>query len=119
MDKEKIQEKIKELEAAMSQADFWNDKNKAQEVIKKIVELKAQKEGLGKYDKGNAIITIISGAGGDDAEDFSAMLFAMYEKYAKKKKWNMYLIHEHKNDHNGYKNITVEVSGVGSYGMLK
>jgi len=119
MDKEKIQEKIKELEAAMSQADFWNDKNKAQEVIKKIVELKAQKEGLGKYDKGNAIITIISGAGGDDAEDFSAMLFSMYEKYSRGKGWEISFIHIHKNDHSGYRNISFEVRGKNAYRNLK
>ena len=103
----------------MSQADFWNDKNKAQEVIKKIVELKAQKEGLGKYDKGNAIITIISGAGGDDAEDFSAMLLIMYLKYADKKGWGIKFIHEHKNEHNGYKNVSFEIIRKGAYGTLK
>ena len=44
-----------------------------------------QKQGFGKYDKGNAIITIISGAGGDDAEDFVSMLLSMYMKYVDKK----------------------------------
>ena len=59
-------------------------------VYKEIAELKEKKEGVNKYDKGPAIVTIISGAGGDDAEDFSAMLFAMYEKYARKKSQNRF-----------------------------
>jgi len=32
-------------------------------------------------------LTIVSGAGGDDAEDFSRMLFSMYGKYAAQKGW--------------------------------
>src|SRR6266404_5722813 len=94
-----IQNEIEKLEAEMQLPDFWNDKNKAQDVIKKIAELKAKKEGLGKYDRGNAILSIISGAGGDDAEDFSSMLLSMYEKYAKKKGYGVSLIHENKNEH--------------------
>ena len=65
-----------------------------------------QKQGFGKYDKGNAIITIISGAGGDDAEDFVSMLLSMYMKYVDKKGWRISFIHEHKNDHNGYRNVS-------------
>ncbi|MDE2399992.1 MAG: PCRF domain-containing protein [Patescibacteria group bacterium] len=114
-----IQERINELEVAMSQPDFWNDKNKAQEVLKELAELRDKKSGIGKYDKGSAILSIISGAGGDDAEDFSAMLLSMYEKYAKKKGWSTSLIHEHKNDHGGYRSITIEISGTGAYGNLK
>ncbi len=119
MDKNEIQKNIDTLEAQMLEPDFWNDKNKAQEVIKEIAELKDKKEGLGKYDKGNAILSIISGAGGDDAEDFSAILFSMYEKYARNQGYEMVLIHEHKNDHGGYRNITVEISGKNTYGNLK
>lgn len=124
----KITREIEKLEAEMQAPDFWNDKNKAQATLKKIVELKEKKEGVNKYDKGGAVVTIISGAGGDDAEDFSQMLFVMYEKYARKKGWDIYLIDEHKNDHGGYRNITVEISGpsinsgqvkTGPYGLLK
>jgi len=99
--------------------DFWSDKNKAQNILKELAELKNKKEGLGKYDKGNAIVTIISGAGGDDAEDFSAMLLIMYLKYADKKGWGIKFIHEHKNEHNGYKNVSFEIIRKGAYGTLK
>jgi peptide chain release factor 2 len=118
-DTNEIQNKIEKLEAEMLTPDFWNDKNKARNILRELAELKDKKEGLGKYDKGNAILTIISGAGGDDAEDFSAMLLGMYMKYADKKDWKISFIHEHKNDHNGYRNITMEVSGKNVYGTLK
>jgi peptide chain release factor 2 len=116
--------KIKEahlqtLEDSMSSADFWSDKARAQGIIKEIAEIKAEIAGLGKYDLGDAIMTIFSGAGGDDAEDFSAMLFSMYIKYFTKKNWSYRLLHENQNDHGGFRNLTMEVSGKGVYGMLK
>ncbi|MFZ2149636.1 MAG: PCRF domain-containing protein [Minisyncoccia bacterium] len=124
---EDLEAEIGRLEALMLQADFWADKYKAQEILRELAELKNKKEGMGKYDKGNAILSIISGAGGDDAEDFSHMLFEMYAKYAKKKKWEISLVNEHKNDHGGYRFITVEIAGknpprlgeAGVYGQLK
>lgn len=115
----KIDEKIKELETEMLLFDFWSDKNKAQAVIKELANLKEKKQGIGKYDKGNAIVTIISGAGGDDAEDFSSMLLSMYLKYADRCGWKVFFIHEHKNEHNGYKNVSFEIAGKNAYGMLK
>ncbi|MEK7539309.1 MAG: PCRF domain-containing protein [Patescibacteria group bacterium] len=114
-----LQKEIEKLETSMQGPDFWNDKNKAQAVLKELSELKARKEGVGKYDKGNAILAIISGAGGDDAEDFSSMLLSMYMKYTNKKGWGIFFIHENKNEHGGYRNITIEISGKNAYGNLK
>ncbi len=119
MDKENIQKEIDKIETLMQSSDFWNDKSKAQATLKELELLKNKKEGIGKYDKGNAILTIISGAGGDDAEDFSAMLLSMYTKYASKKGWDISFIHEHKNDHGGYRNVSFELLGKGAYGELK
>lgn len=114
-----IQNEIERLEGEMQRPDFWNDKNKAQEVIKQIGELKAKKEGLGKYDRGSAIVTIISGAGGDDAEDFSRILLNMYMKFANKKNWSIAFIHENQNDHGGYRNVSFELEGKNAYGLMK
>ncbi len=119
MDKDNIQIEIDKIETLMQGSDFWNDKNKAQAMLKELELLKNKKEGIGKYDKGNAIVTIISGAGGDDAEDFSAMLLSMYMKYVDKKGWVISFIHEHKNDHGGYRNVSFEIEGKNVYGMLK
>src|SRR5258708_7232441 len=117
--KEEIQKEIEALEAAMTGPDFWNDKGKAQSAIKELQVLKAKLAGVGKYDRGNAVMTIFSGAGGDDAEDFSAMLLQMYLKYIRGRGWEAKLLHENKNDHGGYRNITLEISGKGVYGTLK
>jgi peptide chain release factor 2 len=119
MEKDDIEKDIERLEAETQSMGFWNDKSKAQAVLKQISELKNKKEGPRKYDKGNAVITIISGAGGDDAEDFSRMLLEMYMKYSQKKGFGISFIHEHKNDHGGYRNVSFEVEGKGVYGLLK
>jgi len=117
--KQKTQDRITEIETAMEASDFWSNPQKAQGMIKELQELKDVLSGIGKFDKGNAIMTIFSGAGGDDAEDFSAILYRMYRKLAENKGWGMELIHENTNDHGGYRNITVEISGKDVYGTLK
>ncbi len=119
MDKEFIQAKIHELEQAMTASDFWTDKAKAQAIIKEIADLKEQIAGIGKYDKGDAVITIFSGAGGDDAEDFSRMLYDMYIKFNTRRGLGYTIIHENKNYHGGFRNITIEVTGSRAYGILK
>lgn len=111
--------RIAEIEGLMGAADFWTNKDKAQSVVKEYNELKMKSAGANRYDKGNAILTIFSGAGGDDAEDFSAMLAGMYFKYAARKGWGVSVIHKNENDHGGYRNIAFEIEGGGAYGTLK
>lgn len=116
---EAIKEKIAGIEAQMAAPDFWSDKARAQEKVKEHQELKALLSGVGKHDRGNAIITIFAGAGGDDAEDFARMLFGMYEKFMESRDFERVILHENQNDHGGYRNITFEVHGKNAYGTLK
>src|SRR3989344_1729049 len=118
--KAELQKEVEKLEAEMGAADFWSDKNKAQRIIRRIAELKAEIVSggtSGKYDAGDAVMTIFSGAGGDDAEDFSTMLLNMYIKFCAKKSFGVTVLHE--NDHGGYRNVTIEISGKSAYGTLK
>lgn len=103
----------------MSEGDFWNDKESAQALIRELGELRHKKEGKAAFDKGDAIMTIISGAGGDDAEDFSRMLFEMYAKYFARAGFSYKMLHENMNDHGGYRNLSIEISGKNSYGTFK
>ncbi len=109
----------------MNTAEFWSDKDYAQARVKELENLKNDVLGVGKYDRGSAVMTIFSGAGGDDAEDFSRILLEMYLKLFNKNKWSYSVVHENQNDHGGFRNITLEVnhpstgSGSGPYGVLK
>lgn len=113
------QDRIAEIENAMLQPDFWNEPQKAQAMIKELQELKDAAEGKGKYDRQNAVFTIVAGAGGDDAEDFARMLVEMYQRYAEGRSWDVIVLDSNPNDHNGYRNITFEVAGKGAYGELQ
>lgn len=111
--------RIKEIEEAMLQPDFWNDPPKAQAMIKELQELKDAAEGKGKYDRNDAVFTVVAGAGGDDAEDFARMLVEMYQRFAEGKGWGVMVLDSNANDHNGYRNITFEVQGKNAYGTLQ
>ncbi len=116
---DELKRELQILEEKMASPDFWADKHQAQEVIRRIQELQAEIAGEGKYDRGNAVMTIFSGAGGDDAEDFSRILLEMYYKLFEKKKWSYTVVHQNENDHGGYRNITLEIEGKSVYGTLK
>ena len=110
--------RLKELEAMMASPDFWTDKDAAQELVREYQQLKAGVEG-DPHDAGNATLAILAGAGGDDAEDFAQMLRRMYEGYAVSKGWRVRELHANENDHGGYRNLMLEISGSGVYGRLK
>ncbi|MBU2219172.1 PCRF domain-containing protein [Patescibacteria group bacterium] len=116
---QELSKKLEKLEKEMQKPDFWQDKEKAQIAIKEINALKAQLTGKSKYDKGDAVLTLFSGAGGDDAEDWTYILFEMYRKFAETNNWAVKILHQHQSESGGLKNITFEITGKGVYGILK
>lgn len=119
MEKEELQKNIEAIEAAMQAPDFWSNPQEAQALIREHQELKAQLEGGSTWERGSAVLSVVAGAGGDDAEDFAHMLLSMYQKFAQKRGWGVRMLHEHHNDHGGYRNASMEVEGKGAYGVLK
>lgn len=119
MQKQEIEKRIAEIEAEMGAADFWADKERAQKFLAEYQMLKQNLVGAEGYDKGDAIISILSGAGGNDAEDFSAILFRMYSRFAERKGWKTKLLFEHQNSYGGFRNVSFEVTGKNVYGELK
>ena len=73
----------------------------------------------GKYDSYNAIMTLHSGAGGTEAQDWTEMLFRMYSMYAEKRGYDINVLDELPGDEAGIKSITFLVSGENAYGYLK
>lgn len=109
---------MKEIEQLMASPDFWADKDEAQRRVAEYQSLKEGGSGDG-LDGGPATLAILAGAGGDDAEDFAAMLRRMYEGYAESKGWSVWELHANENDHGGYRNLLLEIPGKGAYGRLK
>lgn len=117
--KGETQQRIQEIETAMQVADFWQDKSKAQQLLKELHDLKLAAEGAGAWERGSAVVSFVAGAGGDDAEDFAHMLYTMYRKFAEGRGWGVRVLHKNENDHGGLRNMSVEIEGKGAYGILK
>ena len=146
---------MKKLEEESLKPGFWQDNKKAAEVQKEISQIKEEIEliekietGLeeasdlektekeierqefrtflsGKYDKGDAIMEIFSGAGGQDAQDWATMLKRMYERYCATKGFNASVLHQSFGEAGGpegrigTKSVTIEIKGNYAYGFLK
>lgn len=73
----------------------------------------------GPYDKGGVIMTIQSGAGGTDAQDWAAMLERMYLRFAEGQGWKTTQISRSAGEEAGIKHSTFEIRGRYAYGTLR
>lgn len=73
----------------------------------------------GKYDLGNAYVTISGGAGGTEAQDWAGMLGRMILRYCERKEWKTEVIERTDGQEAGIKSMTVHVAGDAAYGHLK
>lgn len=73
----------------------------------------------GEYDDADAIITVIAGAGGTDAQDWASMLLRMYLRWAERKGWKTELLDKLDGEEAGIKSATVKISGKFAFGYTK
>ena len=71
------------------------------------------------YEKNKALLSIYSGAGGVDAQDWASMLLRMYQRFVAKKGWQFKLLSHSLGEQNGTKNAFVEITGPDVYATLK
>lgn len=98
--------------------------NEIEKIENKLKEKEKETFFSGKYDKGNAMLSIYSGAGGQDAQDWAAMLLRMYQKYCEKRKFKMEMLDESLGEvgaegRKGIKSVSVSINGKYAYGLLK
>ena len=70
-------------------------------------------------DEKNAIIEIRAGTGGEEAALFASDLFRMYVKFSEIKKWKTEIVEISQTDHDGIKEVVVNISGDEVFGTLK
>lgn len=70
-------------------------------------------------DEKNAILEIRAGTGGDEASIFAGDLYRMYTKFCESKKWKVEVTNVSEGTVGGYKEIVMNISGNGVYGIMK
>jgi peptide chain release factor 2 len=73
----------------------------------------------GEYDSGDAVVTIHSGTGGTDAQDWTEMLVRMYLRWAADRGFATELLEASPGEEAGLKSATFTVAGENAYGILK
>jgi peptide chain release factor 2 len=87
--------------------------------VKSVSELELRNLLSGLDDKRSALLTIHSGAGGTEAQDWAEMLLRMYTRWAERHKYHVFLIDELEGEGAGLKSVTIEIDGIYAYGYLK
>lgn len=96
---------------------------RAAAVQRDVEQLETELFFAGKYDRGNAVLSVYAGAGGKDAEDWAALLVRMYRRFAERRGWTVKTIHEHWGEQQGpggwgIKNATLLIAAPFAYGYL-
>jgi peptide chain release factor 2 len=73
----------------------------------------------GEYDAGDAVVSIHSGAGGTDAQDWAEMLLRMYLRWASDRGFEAELVEASPGEEAGLKSATMTVKGENAYGLFK
>jgi peptide chain release factor 2 len=73
----------------------------------------------GKYDRGNALLAIHSGAGGTDSQDWAAMLQRMYLRWAEAHQFEIDVLDLTEGEEAGIKSTTIAINGRYAYGYLR
>lgn len=89
------------------------------ELTKSVDKFKTEILLSGEYDKNNAILSLHTGAGGNDAQDWTEMLYRMYSRWCEKQGYKLEVLDYVPDTEAGIKAVTVKVIGEYAYGYLK
>ncbi len=123
---EELEERQEELALLLEMAQEEDDESTFQEVRKELGRLekdikRAELQRLlsGEHDASNAIVTIHSGAGGTEAQDWADMLLRMYLRWCERQGFQVRMLDLMPGEEAGIKSATFLVKGQFAYGYLK
>ena len=94
-----------ELDGAMASAEA------------RLAALEEERLFAGRYDAGDALVTVNAGAGGTDAQDWAEMVLRMEMRWAERRGFQTELLEVSAGEEAGIKSATLRVSGENSYGL--
>jgi len=120
-----VEQRLDDLDVLVELANEMDDEDSAEEARHEIAELEDIVSQLevqtlldGEYDERSAVVTIRSGAGGDDATDFAEMLLRMYLRWAERHKYSVKVMDTSYAEGAGIKSATFEIDAPYAYGTL-
>ena len=115
----------KELSDIRELSSLEVEKEEAVELEREFADIASEIEALefrtnfdGPYDRHSALLSVKSGAGGVDAQDWAEMLVRMYVRWAERRKFSSRLLEELRGNEAGIKSATIEITGEYAYGYL-
>ena len=87
-------------------------------VESRLAELEAARRFSGEYDSGDAVVTVRSGAGGTDSQDWAEMLLRMYLRWAEQRGFDVEMTEASEGEEAGIKSATFIARGENAYGLF-
>ena len=123
---EALRNAIEDIETMFLLAEEEDDDSLNEEIASSTEVLKKQVEQFrlaalldGEYDANNAIISLHAGAGGTEAQDWNAMLYRMYTRFAERRGYTVTVLDYLEGDEAGVKSVTMLIEGLNAYGYLR
>jgi peptide chain release factor 2 len=101
-------------EAALAEVHEMNER-----LLQGVEAAEFQRMLSGDHDRNSCFVSINSGAGGTESQDWAEMLLRMYLRYCEKKGWKTAITEIQTGDEAGIKSVTFNVVGEYAYGYLK
>lgn len=120
VDFDKASSIVDDLEVLLELAPEGEDSDRTyKEAVESIENLEMKNMLGGEGDNLGAVLCINSGAGGTEANDWSAMLMRMYTRWGERNGYKMTVTELTEGDETGIKSVTIQYEGDFAYGYLK
>ena len=123
---ERLENQESDLTALLEMAVSEGEEELLQEILDGVTSLTKEVDDLelstmlnGEYDRFNVYLTIHSGAGGTESQDWAEMLLRMYVRWAERKGYKVEFLDYQPGDEAGVKSVTLQISGENAYGYLR